>query len=121
VLGAWISRFASSVSPIIFKLLAAFPSLYFFLPLALLSYPDLGRTAELLGVIVTNTTKDLSLSRIGTCDVFEEKQIGGDRYNVITGCSKAKTATILLRGEVVEKELSGLLRVSSLTLRGRSS
>ena len=30
--------------------------------------------------------------------VFEETQIGGKRYNFFTGCPKAKTCTIILRG-----------------------
>ncbi len=35
---------------------------------------------------------------LGTCEVFEEKGVGDERYNFFTGCPKAKTATILLRG-----------------------
>ena len=35
---------------------------------------------------------------VDRCDFFEEKQVGGERYNFFTGCAKAKTATILLRG-----------------------
>lgn len=35
---------------------------------------------------------------LGTCAFFEERQIGGSRYNLFTGCSEARTATIILRG-----------------------
>ncbi|KAG8134161.1 hypothetical protein E2320_007308 [Naja naja] len=35
---------------------------------------------------------------LGRCDLFEEAQIGGERYNFFTGCPKAKTCTIILRG-----------------------
>jgi T-complex protein 1 subunit eta len=35
---------------------------------------------------------------LGLCEVFEEKGVGDERYNFFTGCPKAKTATILLRG-----------------------
>ena len=35
---------------------------------------------------------------LGHCQVFEETQIGGERYNFFTGCPKAKTCTIILRG-----------------------
>ena len=34
----------------------------------------------------------------GSCALFEERQIGGDRYNFFTGCKAAKTCTIILRG-----------------------
>jgi T-complex protein 1 subunit eta len=30
--------------------------------------------------------------------LFEERQIGGKRYNIFTGCEKAKSVTLLLRG-----------------------
>jgi len=35
---------------------------------------------------------------LGTCAKFEERQIGGQRYNLFTGCPNGKTATIILRG-----------------------
>ena len=35
---------------------------------------------------------------LGGCALFEEKQVGNERYNVFTGCPAAKTATIVLRG-----------------------
>ena len=41
---------------------------------------------------------DLNPGVLGTCAKFEEKQVGGERYNFFTGCEGAKTATILLRG-----------------------
>ena len=31
-------------------------------------------------------------------DLFEENQVGGERYNFLTGCKSATTATIVLRG-----------------------
>ena len=39
----------------------------------------------------------LDASVLGTCDNFEEKGLGDERYNFFTGCPKAKTATIILR------------------------
>ena len=44
------------------------------------------------------TVQNLSKDVLGTCAVFEEKQVGDDRYNVFEGCPEAKTATIVLRG-----------------------
>uniref|UniRef100_A0A8C5N8A7 T-complex protein 1 subunit eta n=1 Tax=Gouania willdenowi TaxID=441366 RepID=A0A8C5N8A7_GOUWI len=35
---------------------------------------------------------------LGQCELFEEVQIGGERYNLFKGCPKAKTCTIILRG-----------------------
>lgn len=35
---------------------------------------------------------------LGKCALFEEKQVGGERYNFFTGCPEAKTCTIVLRG-----------------------
>ena len=37
-------------------------------------------------------------SVLGECEVFEEKGLGDERFNFFTGCPKAKTATIILRG-----------------------
>ncbi|KAG5220962.1 chaperonin Cpn60/TCP-1 family [Salix suchowensis] len=37
-------------------------------------------------------------AHLGTCGVFEEKQIGGERYNLFQNCPKAKTCTLILRG-----------------------
>ncbi|KAA6382011.1 MAG: putative T-complex protein 1 subunit eta, partial [Streblomastix strix] len=62
---------------------------------------DLERTSKALGVGIQSTTNDLEANQetiIGTCEVFEEKQIGNERYNYFRGCPKAKTATIVLRG-----------------------
>ena len=41
---------------------------------------------------------DLNEKVLGNCAKFEEKQVGGERYNFFTGCTKAATATIILRG-----------------------
>jgi T-complex protein 1 subunit eta len=35
---------------------------------------------------------------LGNCELFEERQIGGSRYNIFSGCKQATTATIILRG-----------------------
>lgn len=44
------------------------------------------------------TVNDLQDSVLGKCASFEERQIGGDRFNFFKGCPNAKTCTILLRG-----------------------
>merc|ERR1711881_318968 len=37
-------------------------------------------------------------STLGSCETFEEKQVGGERFNVFSGCPKSKTCTFILRG-----------------------
>nr|GMD17693.1 T-complex protein 1 subunit eta [Ipomoea batatas] len=41
---------------------------------------------------------DLATQVLGTCEHFEEKQVGNERFNMFSGCPSGKTATIVLRG-----------------------
>ena len=59
---------------------------------------DLKRVVKAVGGSVQTSVNDLSSVHLGTCELFEEKQIGGERYNIFTGCPKAKTCTIIMRG-----------------------
>lgn len=63
---------------------------------------DLNRVSRAVGGVVQTTmngvTKEDHDRILGTCELFEEVQIGNERYNMFTGCPKAKTATIILRG-----------------------
>jgi T-complex protein 1 subunit eta len=59
---------------------------------------DLKRTMKACGGVIVATTYDLNDSVLGKCESFEEKQIGGDRFNVFSGCPNAKACTIILRG-----------------------
>lgn len=60
---------------------------------------DMQRVVQAVGGSVQSTVSDIDPERqLGTCGLFEECQIGGDRYNIFTGCAAAKTATIVLRG-----------------------
>lgn len=59
---------------------------------------DMRRVAMATGGVVQTSLNDLSDNVLGKCAKFEEKQIGGDRYNLFTGCVKAKSTTIILRG-----------------------
>lgn len=63
---------------------------------------DLNRVVRAVGGVVQTTMNgvvDADYDRIlGTCDLFEEVPIGNERYNMFTGCPKAKTATIIVRG-----------------------
>jgi len=59
---------------------------------------DMQRTARALGAAVQTTVTALDDTVLGTCERFVEKQVGGERYNLFTGCPAAQTATIVLRG-----------------------
>lgn len=62
---------------------------------------DLARVASAVGAPLAPQTSVEGLIpavALGTCDRFEEKQVGDKRYNFFTGCPKARTCTILLRG-----------------------
>lgn len=59
---------------------------------------DLKRTMKACGGSILTTVTGMDDSVLGTCHNFEEKQIGGERFNFFTGCPQAKTCTILIRG-----------------------
>ncbi|MES1907878.1 MAG: T-complex protein 1 subunit eta [Cercozoa sp. M6MM] len=59
---------------------------------------DLWRTSAATGAVMQTSLADLSEDILGTCELFEERQFGSERYNVFTGCAAAKTSTIVLRG-----------------------
>lgn len=63
---------------------------------------DMNRVSRAVGGVVQTTMNSVVESDydtiLGNCDLFEEVQIGNERYNMFTGCPKAKTATIVIRG-----------------------
>lgn len=59
---------------------------------------DLNRTVKACGGTILTTVNDIRPEDMGVCDLFEEVQIGNDRYNLFKGCPKAKTCTLILRG-----------------------
>ena len=59
---------------------------------------DLDRVSKATGAAVQTSVFGITESVLGECDVFEEKGLGDERYNFFTGCPKARTATIILRG-----------------------
>jgi len=59
---------------------------------------DLVRLGQATGAVVQTSLNDLSPSVLGNCELFEERQIGSDRYNIFTGCPSTHTATMILRG-----------------------
>lgn len=59
---------------------------------------DMDRVILAVGGSIQSTTTDIRPEHLGTCEAFEEIQIGSERYNLFQGCPKAKTCTLLLRG-----------------------
>jgi len=59
---------------------------------------DLNRTMKSCGGSIQSSVHDLNDETLGTCESFEEKQIGGERFNFFRGCPKSQSCTIILRG-----------------------
>lgn len=88
---------------------------------------DLRRVVSAVGGSVQASVNDLdSEKHLGQCANFEEKQIGGDRYNLFTGCPKAKTCTIVMRGgseqfiAEVERSLHDAIMIVRRAMKTRS-
>jgi len=62
------------------------------------AHEDLERTAKATGGVVQTSINDITDDVLGNCGEFNEQQIGGERYNLLTKCKRTRTATILLRG-----------------------
>jgi T-complex protein 1 subunit eta len=50
------------------------------------------------GGTIQTSVSNLPSDALGTCDTFDEEQIGGERFNMFRGCPRTKTCTIILRG-----------------------
>jgi len=84
---------------------------------------DLQRTMKACGGAILTTVQDLSQNNLGLCEKFEEVQIGGERFNLLTGCPNSKTVTIILRGgadqfiEETERSLHDAIMIVRRTLK----
>lgn len=84
---------------------------------------DLRRVVQAVGGSVQSTCSDISREHLGTCGRFEEKQIGGERFNIFEHCPKARTCTLVLRGgadqfiEEVERSLHDAIMVVKRAVR----
>lgn len=56
------------------------------------------RIVNATGGSIQSTCTDINEHHLGTCDIFEERQIGSERFNFFEGCHSAKTCTLVLRG-----------------------
>lgn len=87
---------------------------------------DLKRTLKACGGAILSTVNDLNDSVLGLCEQFEERQIGGERYNFFKGCPNAKTCTLILRGgaeqflEETERSLHDAIMIVRRTIKNDS-
>lgn len=56
------------------------------------------RVCKATGASIQSTCSDIRDEHLGTCSKFEERQIGGERFNFFEGCPAARTCTLVLRG-----------------------
>ncbi|XP_055328782.1 T-complex protein 1 subunit eta-like [Paramacrobiotus metropolitanus] len=59
---------------------------------------DLKRVQKACGGSIQTSVQNLSKNELGTCGDFEERQVGGERFNFFTECPLAKACTLVLRG-----------------------
>lgn len=59
---------------------------------------DMKRVSKATGAAVQTTTNGLNADILGTCGLFEERQVGDQRFNIFTECPLSLTSTIVLRG-----------------------
>merc|ERR1719473_1053310 len=66
--------------------------------LAIVDLGDMMRLQRGIGASIQTSCNDLNPGVLGTCGKFEERQVGGERFNFFSGCNKAKACTLILRG-----------------------
>jgi T-complex protein 1 subunit eta len=87
---------------------------------------DLKRVEKATGAKIQTSVNDLTEKILGVCDLFEERQIGGERYNLFSGCPNTKTSTIILRGGAeqfiaeAERSLHDAIMVVKRTIQNTS-
>jgi len=87
---------------------------------------DLERVCEATGASVQSTCSDIQPQHLGTCGRFEERQIGGERYNFFEDCPGAKTCTLVLRGGAeqfiaeVERSLHDAIMIVKRAIRNKT-
>ena len=59
---------------------------------------DMNRTAKACGGAIQTSVNSMTSDVMGSCERFEERKVGGERFNFFYGCPQAKTCTIIMRG-----------------------
>ncbi|KAJ5648042.1 hypothetical protein N7490_004414 [Penicillium lividum] len=84
---------------------------------------DMNRVCQATAAATQSTCTDIQERHLGTCGVFEERQIGGERFNLFSECPAAKTCTLVLRGGAeqfiaeVERSLHDAIMIVKRALR----
>lgn len=87
---------------------------------------DLQRTVKAVGGAVQTTVNDIKAEHLGSCESFEERQIGSERFNILKGCPQAKTCTLILRGGAeqfiaeVERSLHDAIMIVRRAIKNKS-
>lgn len=87
---------------------------------------DMERVVQATGAVVQSTCSDILPSHLGTCGKFEERQIGGERFNFFEECPEAKTCTLVLRGGAeqfiaeVERSLHDAIMIVKRAIRNQT-
>src|SRR6267154_1494797 len=87
---------------------------------------DLNRVVQAVGGSIQSTCTDIEEKHLGICETFEEKQIGGERFNFFQGCAAAKTCTLILRGGAeqfiaeVERSLHDAIMIVKRSIRNNT-
>jgi len=90
------------------------------------SSDDLERVVQACGGSISSTCSDIQPQHLGTCERFDERQIGGERFNFFEGCLAAKTCTLVLRGGAeqfiaeVERSLHDAIMIVKRAIRNNS-
>uniref|UniRef100_A0A6Q2XRN2 T-complex protein 1 subunit eta n=1 Tax=Esox lucius TaxID=8010 RepID=A0A6Q2XRN2_ESOLU len=56
------------------------------------------KCVEACGGSIQTSVGSMTDDVLGRCEVFEELQVGGERYNFFKGCPRSQACTIILRG-----------------------
>lgn len=88
---------------------------------------DMERVLRAMGCSMQASVSDLDPAKhLGHCGRFEERQLGGERFNFFSGCPHARTCTLLLRGgseqfiSEVERSLHDAIMVVRRALQNRA-
>lgn len=86
---------------------------------------DMRRVCAAVGATMQSTVSSIPESALGECEKFEERQIGGERFNFFTGCASTKSCTIIMRGgaeqfiQEVERSLHDAIMVVRRVIKHR--
>lgn len=86
----------------------------------------MNRVVQAVGGAVQTSVSEIKPEHLGECAKFEERQVGGERFNLFQGCPKAKTCTLILRGGAeqfiaeVERSLHDAIMIVRRAIKSKS-